>query len=292
MLTFYVLTDFSIAAANALHHALVLAQQAGAHVRLLHVVPSAPSAVAACFDCANPREAENNQRQLQEQVDWASRYVPASGKVLTGEPKQELTREMTAKGVLVVGNSNPAKAMHSAQCSTALYLVQNLTLPLLVVPATYRAGQPPRRIVFDMDRKPLRLPRAADVVSELFSYLTASGPPLQLCDGAGAVDELLSHIIPRVVGIHVYASEAGPEARDIANRIHQTGLLAGIAHTIATSRYPAIEEGIRHTAARHRADLLGFVVRQHMYPGPEFLQSVTAGLMAHSRIPVLAIPEK
>jgi nucleotide-binding universal stress UspA family protein len=293
MLTFFVFTDFSAAAINALQYTVVLARPIMAHIQLLHVVPPAASTAAACFTGLALEQTEQATQKIKHLVASVQGFVSCTGRVLSGLPEQEIPALLRSvpNGIVVVGNSNPAKPMRTAWTSTGLYLIRTATLPLLVVPVTYRACYLPQRIVFDTDRKPVRLPAAAAIVPELLSSFSASQLPLRLDANPGAVDDLLQRTIPQVVGIHVYTSETAPEAEDIASRIQQTGLLAGMAHTVATSRYPAIEEGIRHSAARHRADLLGFIARQRMYPGQQFLQSVTAGLIAHSRIPVLAVPE-
>ncbi|WBA42302.1 universal stress protein [Hymenobacter canadensis] len=294
MLTFFVFTDFSAAATNALHYAIVLARPIMAHIQLLHVRPPVTAAAADCFNSLCLEQAKQVQENLNHLVAGVQQFVSCAGGVLAGIPDQEIPAllQSVPNGIVVLGNSNPAKAMRTAWTSTGLYLIRTVTLPLLVVPVTYRACHLPQRIVFDMDRKPVELPASAAIVPELLSSFSASQLPLRLDGNLGAVDDLLQRTIPQVVGIHVYTSETAPEAGDIASRIQQTGLLAGMAHTVATSRYPAIEEGIRHSAARHRADLLGFIARQRMYPGRQFLQSVTAGLIAHSRIPVLAVPER
>ncbi|RSK44070.1 universal stress protein [Hymenobacter rigui] len=294
MLTFHVLTDFSAAATNALHYAVVLARHVGGVVHLWHMLLPRHSAEAAYFDIApainSPAQA---QAVLLEVARKVEQYVPCTTSLLLENPMQHLAAALQTKAgqVLVVGNANPAKVMSAAASSTALHLVQTLAQPLLVVPNTYRAGALPRRIVLDTDRQKVRLPVAASTIPNLLAQLTTSSQPLTLSHLPGDVENLLNRIIPSVVGLHVYTSSASPEMVDVANNIQETGLLHGVAHTVTSARHPSIEEGIRYAATRHHADLLAFVTRQRMYPGRQFLHSVTAGLLAHSRIPVLTIPE-
>ncbi|AHJ96837.1 universal stress protein [Hymenobacter swuensis] len=294
MFTFHVLTDFSAAATNALHYAVVLGRHVGGQVRLWHVLPEAAGFDAPYFGgLREARPVAEAQYLLQELVKRVQQHLPCSAALITEKPTQKLTALIgTGSGnVVVVGNGNPVKAMRHAGTSTALHLIKTLAQPLLVVPNTYRAGRIPSRIVLDTDRRAVRLPQAAETITGLLAQLTTSPEPLTLTHLSSDVDELLTRIIPSVIGLHVYTSESSPAMEDVASRIRQMGLLEGVAHTVTSARHPCVEEGIRHAADRHRADLLTFVTRQRMFAGRQFLQSVTAGLLAHSRIPVLTIPE-
>lgn len=294
MLTFHILTDFSAAATNAVQYAAVLARHVGGCLRLWHVLPEEEGQYQTYFSRSSqvPDEAAA-ELQLAHLAAQVTHEAPCTWQVLLTDPIAHFTSLLTdATGhVLVVGNANPAKPMTGAHLSTALYLVRQLAQPLLVVPITFRAGPVPRRIVLDTDRRAVRLPPAAQTIPGLLAQLTYARHPLLLSHLPGDVDTLLTRIIPQVVGIHVYSSEASPEMEEIAAKVRQTGLLEGVAHTVASTRHPSIEQGIRHAAARYRADLLSFVTRPRTYPGEQFLHSVTAGLLAHSHIPVLTIAE-
>ncbi|UPL50159.1 universal stress protein [Hymenobacter sublimis] len=294
MLTFHVLTDFSATAANALRYAEVLARHLGAHLRLWHVLPETNGVEGRYFSAAaGGLTATESAQQLAELARKISRSVPCTHEVITSDAAARLTAAMRSSvgHIIVVGNSNPAKRMTTAATSTALYVVRQVAQPLLVVPATFRAGPVPRRIVLDTDRRAVRLPATAETIPALLAQLTYARFPLTLSHLPSDVDHLLIRIIPEVVGIHVYTSEFSPKMAEIAAQLHQTGLLRGVAHTVATARHPSIEQGIRHAAARYRADMLSFVTRQRSFTGTQFLQSVTARLLAHSRIPVLTIAE-
>jgi hypothetical protein len=294
-ITFHVLTDFSEVAANALHYAVVLARYTGGSVQLWHLLPPTGSAEAAML-CRNGHawSAEQARVALYEQTAIVQASVPCAATLLTGgEVLPQLAAGLgTGPGqVVVVGNANPAKNIRRTDHSLALHLIQRLVHPLLVVPVTYRAGALPRRIVLDTDRRAVRLPATAATIPQLLEQLTSSSEPLTLGASATAVDYLLTRVIPAVVGLHVYTTPTSPTLKEVASSIRQNGLLAGIAHTVTATRHPSIEEGIRHAATRHQADILAFVTRQRLYPGPHFRHSVTAGLLAHSRIPVLTVPE-
>ncbi|MBX0290485.1 universal stress protein [Hymenobacter sp. HSC-4F20] len=294
MFTFHVLTDFSATATNALQYAVVVARHVGGQVRIWHVPPEAAGEHHAYFSPASQELA--GPAVVQELTRLAAQVaaeVPCTWELLLTDPISRFTDLLAdATGhVLVVGNANPAKSMASARQSTALHLVRHLAQPLLVVPRTFRAGPVPRRIVLDTDRRAVRLPQAAQTIPGLLAQLTHAQHPLLLGHLPSDVDLLLTRSIPEVVGIHVYTGEASPKMEEIATQVRQTGLLEGVAHTVASTRHPSIEQGIRHAAARYRADLLSFVTRPRTYPGEQFLQSVTAGLLAHSHIPVLTISE-
>lgn len=292
MLTFHVLTDFTAAATNALHYAVSLADHVQGQVRVWHVLPRAGSPEASYFNGSGEDQAAARQRleHLQETVGVR---VPCTAAVLAGEPGPLLSSLVGAgRGhVLVVGNGNPAKPMRRARYSTALHLIRTVPQPLLVVPSTFRAGPVPRRIVLDTDRRAVRLPASADTIPSLLAQFTYSRYPLTLTSLPGDVDALLQRLMPEVMGIHVYTNDTPPGLEDVADQIRQMGLLTGVAHTVAATRHSSIEMGIRHAAARHQADLLAFVTRQRTYPGRQFFQSVSAGLLAHSSIPVLTVPE-
>ncbi|RPD45019.1 hypothetical protein DNI29_20235 [Hymenobacter sediminis] len=295
MLTFHVLTDFSATAANAMQYAVAVARHVGGQVWLWHILPDEDTPEGSCFH-TGPDEIDVSirHRKLAALATQVPLEVPCSYEVIAFRNPIERLNEALGLGtghVVVVGNGNPAKLLTPATRSTALHLVRQLTQPLLVVPNTFRAGPVPRRIVLDTDRRAVRLPAAAATIPGLLAQLTHSRYPLTLTHLPGDVERLLAQLLPEVIGIHVYTSPASPAMEEIADRLHQSGLLRGVAHTVATTRFPCVELGIRHVAARHRADLLSFVTRQRTFAGEQFLQSVTAGLLAHSSIPVLTIAE-
>lgn len=296
MVVFNVLTDFSGAAVNALHYAVVLAQHVGARIQLWHVAADLGAGVAAAAYFSRPARPLTSGQALQlltEQSREINRLVPCEAALLPADPLRQLAEatEGPAHHILVVGNSRPIKPMHSAGGSTALYLVRMLALPLLVVPFTYRVSGIPRRIVLDTDHRVVRVPAAAEAIPTLLALLTASSRPLTLTQLPGDVEQLLRQVMPPIIGLHVYTGAKAPEPLETARQLQQTQLLHDLAHTVTTVRHPSIEEGIRHAATRHRADLLTFVTRQRTFVGARFLRSVTAGLLAHSRIPVLTVPE-
>lgn len=295
MVTFHVLTDFSAAASNALHYAVVLAQHLGGHIKVWHAWAGAAGIEAAFLQSSGGvvRPFVQMQQKLQRLAAEVGRTVPCTAEVLHEAPTSHLQAALgnDTGNVLVVGNANPVKKLMAATTSTALHLVRTVAQPLLVVPATFRPARPPRRIVLDTDRRAVRLPPSAGTIPLLLSQVAGSHHPFHLSGAPGEIEYLLGRLLPEALGIHVYTTEHPPAVEELARSIQQTGLLNGVAHTVAASRHPSIEEGIRHAASRHRADLLTFVTRQRMYVGASFYQCVTAGLLAHSRIPVLTVPE-
>ncbi|MFD2785244.1 universal stress protein [Hymenobacter rubripertinctus] len=291
------MTDFSGAAANALHYAVVLAQYVGARIQLWHIAADAGiGAVATAYFSlpAQPLTPAQALQLLTQQSRQVNRLVPCQAALISAAALHDLAAPAgggPAHHVLVVGNSRPIKSVSSAETSTALHLIRTMRHPLLVVPLTYRVGGIPRRIVLDTDHRAVRVPVTAETIAALLARLTASPRPLTLTHLPADVDHLLQQVIPAILGLHVYTGEKAPELRETAHQIRQTGLVSDLAHTVATVRHSSVEEGIRHAAMRHGAELLVFIARQRTCAGPRFLRSVTAGLLAHSRIPVLAVPE-
>ncbi|QDA59044.1 universal stress protein [Hymenobacter jejuensis] len=293
---FNVLTDFSVTSANALQYAMVLAKHVKARINLIHVIPSAAergvgSVWTMSTPAPTPAQATDMLQILARQVE---QQVPCTYEVLYGAAAPSLPQllEHTGNSVTVVGNAFPQKpTAATTSSSVALHLIRMVQQPLLVVPLTYSYRGLPRRVVLDTDRLPVRLPHSARLVPELLAQLVSNSEPMLLSEAPGDVDQLLSRLIPAVVGIHVYTSEHSPLMAEVADEIQNMGLLEGVAHTVSTSRYPCIEQGIRYAAAREGADMLSFVARQKTYSDALFYTSVTARLIASSRIPVLTCPE-
>lgn len=295
MLTFNVLTDFSAAGSNALRYVVLLTRHVMSRVHLVHVLPTPTAPGAEFFRVAGPAlTLQEAAHKLAARAQEMNRYVPCSYEVVTDAPAQVLPRILSSSplSVTVVGSNHSGRTLAEHWLSTALYLVRTCPQPLLVVPAAYQAGEAPHRIVFDTDgRSSVSLTESARPLTELLYRLTRRGRPLQLSASSGAVDALLTKLIPTVVGIHIYTAEHGPAEAEVADQIGGSGLLKGVAYTIQTNRHYCVEEGILRTAAQQRAELLAFVTRQLTFAGPEFYESITARLLLSSSIPVLTVPE-
>ena len=294
MVTLNVLTDFSPAGANALRYAVLLTRHVMAHIHLVHVLPARGAAGAEFFQTPSlTLSVEQARAKLAARSNEISRYVPCSYEVVTDAPADALPTILGRNplSVTVVGNNDPTRDTTDAWLSTALYLVRTQPQPLLVVPITHWATEAPRQIVFDTDGRFARLNSSAQALTELLSRLSRHGRPLSLSAAPDAVEKLLTKLVPAVVGIHVYATEHGPAEAAVADRISGSGLLQGVAYNVETTRYGCIESGILRAAAQHHAGLLAFVTRQLTFAGAEFFESVTAGLLTHSTIPVLTVPE-
>lgn len=295
MLTFNVLTDFSAAGSNALRYVVLLTRHVMSRVHLVYVLPTPAASGAEFFRVAGSAltmpEAEH---KLAARAREMNRYVPCTYEVVTDAPGQVLPHLLGSSplSITVVGSKYDGHAVTEHWLSTALYLVRTCPQPLLVVPAAYQAGEAPHRIVFDTDgRSSGSLAESARPLTELLYRLSRRGQPLQLSASPGAVDALLTKLIPTVVGIHIYTAEHGPAEAEVADQIGGSGLLEGMAYTVQTNRHDCVEEGILRTATQQRAELLTFVTRQLTFAGPEFYESITARLLLSSSIPVLTVPE-
>lgn len=295
MLTFNLLTDFSTASANALRYVVLLTRHVMSQVHLVYVLPVPTAPGAEFFRVAGTQLTfQQAEKKLAARAQEMNRYVPCTYEVITAAPAQVLARLLGRRplSVTVVGSNYSGRTVTEPWLSTALYLVRTCPQPLLVVPAVYQAREAPHRVVFDTDgRFSTSLAESARPLTELLYRLTRRGQSLQLSPAPGAVDTLLTKLVPTVVGIHIYTAEHGPAEAEVAGRIGKSGLLEGVAYTIQTSRHSCVEEGILRVVAQQRAELLAFVTRQLTFAGPEFFESITARLLLRSFIPVLTVPE-
>ncbi|WP_400191655.1 hypothetical protein [Hymenobacter sp. B81] len=298
MLVLTVLADFTSATATALAYTHLLvahltARQLAVQVRILSV--TTPLTVAdSLYATPAPASAEQYAERQRQLAAFTDAGAICQHQLLTAPPAEVLPsllkhdRQHDRLGMLVIGRHLPACSTLSQQLS--LHLIRLIDHPLLLVPEDFAGATVPRRVVFDTDRQPVRLPESANAIPELLMQLVANRVHY-LGEGPEAVEELLARLIPEALSIHVYTSAEAPPPGEIVDCVHETGLLAGLAHTVQTAYHASVVEGVIQTAVANAADLLIFVARQHTLPGDAFYHSSTAGFMLHTPIPMLVMPE-
>ncbi|KUG09809.1 hypothetical protein ASU33_19250 [Solirubrum puertoriconensis] len=287
------MADFSGAAANALEYASFLARQLTARqlsVRLRVLSVAADLSTTQGLSAAPtlpPLELLNQRLALLERLQNAS--IPYTHELLQ-QPVAECLPDMMSAALPTVFICGRTDTTAPSAEQTLLHLIRLVTHPMLLVPEQYREHAIPQRIVFDTDRKPVHLSKSVAIVPE-FLLQFQTNRVLYLGQGRAGARRLLTRVIPEAVAIHIYTTAQAPEPDDILANVHATQLLHGLSHTIQTNQHFSIEQGIIETALSNSADLLMFVARQQSLPGELFYGSPTAGLMLHTPIPALVIPE-
>ncbi len=141
--------------------------------------------------------------------------------------------------------------------------------PLLVVPPTAPADQPPRRILIAADREPFALATETDVLRQL---LALPGAELVIAHVSSGVedDEGCSAALRAVQLSGLVKGLATPELRGYENNDYAAGLLAAVQDT--------------------HADLVIVLARERSYLSALFHHSVTGRLLAECPVPVLVLP--
>ncbi|OON67216.1 universal stress protein [Hymenobacter sp. CRA2] len=298
MITFSVLMDFTPEAENALAYAVALtrnlvSRQLRAEVYLIVPLPTATDPAAPYFPHTAGLRPAGAARRLHQHTYSVAQQVPCRSQLLTGPLDESLPALLDGSRSNVVVLGRPADDDGTAAPATALYLVQLLQQPLLIVPADFAApAAAPSRVALDTDCQPVRLPANARHVSELLLCLLQDSRVLYLGAGRKAAARLLTELIPKAVGIHVYtANETAPAPEQLLQRFDEMGFLHELPHTVQTTYHSCVEEGIIETALANGAELLLFVARQRTLAGQRFEDSATAQLMQHCPIPALVVPE-
>ena len=296
MTTFSVLMDGTAAADNALTYATLLARHLGrrqqpAAIRLLAVLPP-PADPAAAYFPLPPRlgSAELLARLGQRAAELAA-HVTCHLSLVTRNVAAELPLLLEGGAdLLVVGRP---EGLTAPGTHPLFYLCRLLAQPLLLVPGAFvPPPEVPGRLILDTDGLAVRLPASARHAAELLLSLRPDTRVLYLGSGRRAVTRLLAQLAPSALGIHVYtADEPAPAPDALLARFAEIGLLGEVPHSLHTAYHPCVEQGILQLVRESRADLLLFVARQCTLPGEQFEASAGAGLMLHSPVPALVVPE-
>lgn len=136
-------TDFSVAAAQALSRAAELARTHGAHLLLVHVVPSAlwedagialAATVGATMPSPQALQLDAQERLEREAQDLAAHYgLSCSAEAAWGRPAVELGRRAAAADLLVVGGHGAHPQPSPCVGATAQKLLRLAPSPVLIV---------------------------------------------------------------------------------------------------------------------------------------------------------------
>ena len=141
--------------------------------------------------------------------------------------------------------------------------------PLLVVPATAAADQPPRRFL-----------------------IAADGEAFTLAATAAPWGQLLPSLATHVVVAHVSGGEEDDATCGAALRtVQASGLLDGLNNPeLRGYDHPDLAEGLLAAVADTQADMVVMLARPRSFLGELFHRSVTARLLERCPVPVLVLP--
>ncbi|TGE25274.1 universal stress protein [Hymenobacter aquaticus] len=263
-----VLTDFTPAADAALQYAAALAAQLHTPLVLLHVNRN------SIFDPESftgklPQRTEGEIAvALDERMSRLT--VPVVPAVTAGRSTAAILEvvEQHRPALLVLGRPEVDELPDELVTTTSLDLLQASQYPLLVVPVA-TAATAPRRL-----------------------SLAADGNPFQLAAPAQAVQEVLQKLQARLTIVHVVEPEDDDSCTKALESVRTAGLLTGIEDKVHTQgvRNLDVAKGIEQAAHTAHAELLVLVARRHSVLGRLFHRSITAQVIRHARLPVLALP--
>ena len=268
-----VFAGFYAAGRHAVHYADTLVQAVRGRLVLLHVER------ASFFD---PRELVGNSYRHEEmarQTDTAAAlHQLAQG--LHVHPLVEVATDLLpsvaqdlaaryAPALFVLSPPSPDSVSAAAVATECAGLLRAGNYPLLVVPATATADQPPRRFLI-----------AAD--AEAFELTAAAQPWCQLLRMPGA----------HVVVAHVSSGVEDDAGCSAALRVVQaSGLVGGLpAPELRGYEHDDYTEGLLAAVQDTRADMVVVLARERSYLGELFHRSVTARLLERCPVPVLILP--
>jgi len=265
-----ILTDFFQAANGALNYATNLAAPLGARLVLLHVRRDSAldperftgqvsnlnsEAIALAFssltsNLAVPIVAEVGHGEVTDAVaDAVSRHHPT---------------------LIVLGRPDPGDTPEELFTTTSLDLLRAAPYPMLVVPHTVRAQQPPHRVVLAVDGQYFTLGEHARTMRQLLATLHVELTILHIADPQNPASTLATAL----------------------ESVLRTGLTVELTTPIRTrsavAAHPA--EGILHAARPEEFDLVMIVARRRSFWGELFHRSVTAQVLLGSSGPVLVLP--
>ncbi|TGE14167.1 universal stress protein [Hymenobacter elongatus] len=263
-----VLTDFTPAADAALDYAAALATQLQVPLILLHVNRNSIFDPEA-FTGAVPHRSEGEIAvALDERIKRLA--GPGIAAVTAGRSPDAIMEvvEQHRPALIVLGKPDMEELPDELVTTTSLSLLRATHYPLLIVPAT-TVAQAPRRIVIAADNDAFRLTLPALAVQQVLLGLQAT-----------------------ITVTHVAEPEDDDSCTAALGRVRAAGLLAGLEKPVHSRgiRNLDIAQGITQAAQAVQADLLVLVARHHSVVGRLFHHSITAQVIRHATLPVLALP--
>lgn len=264
-----VLTDFTPAADAALRYAAALAAQLRVPLVLLHVNRD------SIFDpeTFTGRVPHRTEGEIAVALDERLRNlaVPTIPAMTTGRSTAAILEvvEQHRPALVVLGKPDVDDLPDELVTTTSLDLLRATQYPLLVVPMA----------------APAQLPHSIAIA--------ADGAPFRLAAPVAAVAPLLQALQARLTVVHVAEPEDDDSCLGALHMVRQSGLLGDLAEGAVHTRGARnldVAKGIEHAAQAVHADLLVLIARRHNILGRLFHHSITAQLIRHSHLPVLALP--
>ncbi|MCC3156687.1 universal stress protein [Hymenobacter sp. 15J16-1T3B] len=270
--TLLVLAGFYPPEQRAIRYADALASAQGGRLVLLH------ARRASLYDPYIFAGEAMRRQELADDADTAALlaelggqlHAPTSVELLTDLLPQglaELTQRY-APALFVLGLPAAPDASPEQLSHTTLELLRAAQFPVLLVPETTTATEPPQRVLIAADR-------------EGFVLTPASAP------AAGWLRELGAE----VTVAHVSAVEDDAGCARALRAVQGSGLIgAGAPTELRGSLHAQPAAGLLSAAADAQADLLVLLARPRSYLGELFHRSVTAQVLHRSALPVLLLP--
>ena len=271
-LTFVVFAGFYATPRHTVHYANTLTQALHGHLVLLHVNR------ASMFDPYALMAESYHQEELNRQTETAAALYRLAEELPT-QPTVEMATDLLPEvaqdlarrhhpALFVLSQPDPERAGISVAQGCA-ELLQAGHYPLLLVPPTAPADQPPRRILIAADREPF--------------ILTANAQPLRQLLALPGTTLVVAHVSSGV------EDDAGCSAA--LRAVQLSGLVQGLpTPELRGYEHDNYEEGLLAAVQDTQADLVVVLARERSYLGELFHQSVTARLLAHCPVPVLVLP--
>ena len=271
-LTLLVFAGFYSTARHTMHYASRLTQALHGKLVLLHVKR------ASLFDPYEMMAESFRREELGREAETAAALYRMAGELPT-QPTVEIAtdllpvmaQDLAARhrpALFVLSQPDRARADGSVAHDCA-ELLRAGHFPLLVVPPTASADQPPRRILIAADREPFALAPNARALHQL---LALPGTELVVAYVSSGVqdDEGCSAALRAVQLSGLVKELAVPELRGYEHDNYAEGLLAAVQDT--------------------QADLVVVLARERSYLNELFHRSVTARLLTECPVPVLVLP--
>ncbi|UYZ59656.1 universal stress protein [Hymenobacter latericus] len=268
--TFIVLTNFYPPARAALQYADALASAQGGQLVLLHANR------ASLYDPYVFAGEAWRRQELEQSADTeallaqlaAQLRVPATVEVTT-DLLPTVAADLAARyypAVFVLGL--PAASHNSPEqvSATTLDLLRAAQLPLLLVPEG-TAPNPPQQLLVAADREAFELTEAAKVVTPL-----------------------LRHMGTELTVAYVSEVEDNAGCTRALRAVQHSGLAPNRSLSLRGYLHKSAATGIMEAQQDVGADLVLLMARSRSYLSEVFHRSVTAQVMARTRVPMMVVP--